>query len=128
MCTVEAYRYITNIGPDVERRLLDFRFIYLTCIYVSRNISLNSEGCSLKRMIIYNTCALSKHIGNMCMRLRNAGKGEASPSLFPRFANENQAIFFQHLVQYLYMQKKRRYVVQFEKCIRICNRKLLFKK
>jgi hypothetical protein len=35
---------------------------------------------------IYNTCALSKHIGNMCMRLRNAGKGEASPSLFPRFA------------------------------------------
>jgi hypothetical protein len=35
---------------------------------------------------IYNTCALSKHIGNMCMRLRNGGKGEASPSLFPRFA------------------------------------------
>jgi hypothetical protein len=34
---------------------------------------------------IYNTCALSKHIGNMCMGLRNAGKGEASPSLFPRF-------------------------------------------
>jgi hypothetical protein len=25
-------------------------------------------------------------MGNMCMRLRNAGKGEASPSLFPRFA------------------------------------------
>jgi hypothetical protein len=36
----------------VERRLLDFRFIYLTCIYVSRNISLNTEGCSLKKMII----------------------------------------------------------------------------
>jgi hypothetical protein len=35
---------------------------------------------------IYNTCALSKHMGNMCMRLRNAGKGEALPSLFPRFA------------------------------------------
>ena len=34
---------------------------------------------------IYNTCALSKHMGNMCMRLRNAGKGEALPSLFPRF-------------------------------------------
>ena len=33
-----------------------------------------------------NTCALLKHIGNMCMRLRNGGKGEASPSLFPRFA------------------------------------------
>ena len=28
---------------------------------------------------------LSKHIGNMCMRLRNGGKDEASPSLFPRF-------------------------------------------
>ena len=25
-------------------------------------------------------------MGNMCMRLRNAGKGEASPSLFPCFA------------------------------------------
>ena len=35
---------------------------------------------------IYNTCALSKHMGNMCMRLRNAGKGEASLSLFKRFA------------------------------------------
>ena len=22
---------------------------------------------------IYNTCALSKHIGNMCMRLKNGG-------------------------------------------------------
>jgi hypothetical protein len=31
---------------------------------------------------IYNICALPKHIGNMCMRLRNGGKGEA----FPRFA------------------------------------------
>ena len=35
---------------------------------------------------IYNTCALSKHIGNMCMRLRNGGKCEVLPSLFPRFA------------------------------------------
>ena len=34
----------------------------------------------------YNTCALSKHKGNMCMRLRNGGKGEALPSLFLRFA------------------------------------------
>ena len=41
-----------NIGPNVERRLLDFRFIFLTCIYVSRNISLNTKGCSLKKMII----------------------------------------------------------------------------
>ena len=41
------------------------------------NIFSNDRG------YIYNTCALSKHIGNMCMRLRNGGKGEASPSLFP---------------------------------------------
>jgi hypothetical protein len=39
-----------------------------------------------KEVEIYNTCALSKQMGNMCMRLRNAGKGEATPSLFPRFA------------------------------------------
>ena len=37
------------------------------------------------KLYIYNTCALSKHMGNMCMRLRNAGKGEALSSLFPRF-------------------------------------------
>ena len=35
---------------------------------------------------IYNTCALSKHMGNMCMRLRNAGKGFAEP--FPAFRAE----------------------------------------
>ena len=46
---------------------------YCVCLYKCQNY-------------IYNTCALSKHMGNMCMRLRNAGKGEASPSLFPRFA------------------------------------------
>jgi len=40
---------------------------------------------SIIKPYIYNTCALSKHIGNMCMRLRNGGKGEALPSLFPRF-------------------------------------------
>ena len=32
---------------------------------------------------IYNTCALSKHIGNMCMRLRNGGKGEVLPCFVP---------------------------------------------
>ena len=35
-------------------------------------------------------CALSKRIGNMCMRLRNGRKGEASQSLFPRFAPNTQ--------------------------------------
>ena len=38
-------------------------------------------------------CALSKHMGNMCMRLRNAGKGEASPSFFPRFAPNTHISF-----------------------------------
>jgi dienelactone hydrolase len=50
------------------------------------NISVISWRSVLLVEEIYNTCGLSKHIGNMCMRLRNAGKVEASPSLFPRFA------------------------------------------
>jgi hypothetical protein len=32
-------------------------------------------------------------MGNMCMRLRNAGKGEASPSLFPCFAPNTHMIY-----------------------------------
>ena len=34
-----------------------------------------------KKQYIYNTCALSKHIGNMCMRLRNRGKEDASSNM-----------------------------------------------
>ena len=30
----------------------------------------------LEKWYIYNTCALSKHIGNICMRLRNGGKAK----------------------------------------------------
>jgi hypothetical protein len=48
--------------------------------------SISDEYFAVLGRYIYNTCALSKHIGNMCMRLRNGGKGEASPSLFPCFA------------------------------------------
>ena len=44
------------------------------------NNQLSVDKC---RQYIYNTCALSKHIGNMCMRLRNGGKGEALLSFFP---------------------------------------------
>ena len=53
--------------------------------------------------LIYNTCALSKHIlvGDMCMRLRNGGKGEASPSLFPRFA-PNTHIYLYASTVYMY--------------------------
>jgi hypothetical protein len=43
---------------------------------------------------IYNTCALLKHIGNMCTRLRNGEKGEASPSLFPRFAQNTHIYLY----------------------------------
>ena len=45
-----------------------------------------TQYITMTHLYIYNTCALSKHMGNMCMRLRNAGKGEASPGFFPRFA------------------------------------------
>ena len=54
-----------------------------------------------KYKYIYNTCALSKHMGNMCMRLRNAGKGEASPRLFPRFA-PNTHIYLYVLTVHMY--------------------------
>ena len=37
-------------------------------------------------MINIQYLCMSKHIGNMCMRRRNEGKGEAFPSLFSRFA------------------------------------------
>ena len=42
----------------------------------------------------YNTCALSKHIGNMCMRLRNG-------SLFPRFA-PNTHIYLYASIAHMY--------------------------
>ena len=34
--------------------------------------SISDEYFAVLGRYIYNTCALSKHIGNMCMRLRNA--------------------------------------------------------
>ena len=71
---------------------------------------------NLSILYIYNTCALSKHMGNMCMRLRNAGKGSAKPRLFPRFAPNT------HI--YLYASTVHMY------CIypAILNRKLLNKR
>jgi hypothetical protein len=35
------------------------------------------KGFNLHETTGYNICALSKHIDNMCMRLRNGGKGQA---------------------------------------------------
>jgi hypothetical protein len=58
-------------------------------------------GVFVTRIYIYNTCALSKHIGNMCMRLRNGGKGEALPSFFPRFA-PNTHIYLYALTVHMY--------------------------
>ena len=39
-------------------------------------------GAGVDVTCIYNTCALSKHIGNMCTRLRNGEKA------FPAFRTE----------------------------------------
>ena len=63
----------------LSARRIQQNFIRISLLYC------NCNYCIMP-IYIYNTCALSKHIGNMCMRLRNGGKGEASPSLFPRFA------------------------------------------
>jgi hypothetical protein len=59
-----------------------------SCREAARNTVKSRQSRLFLWSYIYNTCVLSKHIGNtcMCMRLRNAGKGEALPSLFPRFA------------------------------------------
>ena len=75
-----------------------YKFIFLLVKEIRKQVTLNECQlnilysifyCNVAKRLeneIYNTCALSKHMGNMCMRLRNAGKGEASPRLFPRFA------------------------------------------
>jgi hypothetical protein len=62
--------------------LLAWRFVN-----VVKNAVNSAQTITRITVLTYNTCALSKHIGNMCMSLRNVGKGEAaSPRLFPRFA------------------------------------------
>ena len=77
--------HISKTQYKQARRQLQPSFNYLEARQTS------NEGY----IYIYNTCALSKHIGNMCMRLRNKGKGEASPSLFLRFApNTHLSICF----------------------------------
>ena len=48
----------------------------------------NFEMVDEKKRYIYNTCALSKHIGNMCMRLRNGGKRRGFAEPFPVFRAE----------------------------------------
>ena len=65
-------------------------------------------------LYIYNTCALSKHIGDMCMRLSNRGKGEASSNLFPRFVPNT------HI--YLYASTVHMYCIY----LAILNRKYTF--
>jgi hypothetical protein len=67
--------------------LYTFYYLYFFGINVAKTRNFYLEiSVNVMHPSIYNTCALSKHMGNMCMRLRNAGKGEASPSLFPHFA------------------------------------------
>ena len=101
---------VVNAGPHVRPTFLNDVFTFLTEVGNAGHVvntgtsSVNSEfvtaliyvifylflvniiGNCHENKYIYNTCALSKHMGNMCMRLTNAGKGEASPSLFLRFA------------------------------------------
>jgi hypothetical protein len=77
----DLYIYIQKyaISPDL--------YIYIQKYAISPDLYIYIQKYAISPdLYIYNTCALSRHIGNMCMRLRNAGKGEASPSLFPRFA------------------------------------------
>jgi hypothetical protein len=61
-----------------------------TALFTTQQINRKPEHpCNVPvGVVVYrcNTCALSRHIGNMCMRLRNGGIGEASPTLFPRIA------------------------------------------
>jgi hypothetical protein len=60
---------------------LSFLFIIDSSITFCLNLFQYNFMALIKNVwYIYNTCALSKHMGNMCMRLRNAGKGEASKS------------------------------------------------
>jgi hypothetical protein len=75
-----------NKSTQVDTSLYSHTF-YWFWVNQSLLLLLNA-ACLVEKSFqyIYNTCALSKHIGNMCMRLRNRGKGEALPSLFPRFA------------------------------------------
>jgi hypothetical protein len=70
---------------------------YIACSTTKNTLFHVKSSCCFILGVIYicNTCALSKHTGNMCMRLRNGGKGEASPSLFLRFApNTHLSICF----------------------------------
>ena len=69
--------------PQKNKRIIEKKFHYLMYDMVVR---VKKWLILTQSHYIYNTCALSKHIGNICMRLRNGGKGEASPSIFPRFA------------------------------------------
>ena len=68
--------------PQKNKRIIEKKFHFLMYEMVVRAKMAYFNTITY----IYNTCALSKHIGNMCTRLRNGGKCEASPSLFPRFA------------------------------------------
>ena len=67
--------YICVMGIDCDTVsticLLDFGNIptvWYFSFFMKQTVQIGHER------YIYNTCALSKHIGNMCMRLRNGGK------------------------------------------------------
>ena len=78
---------------------LNIYIFFISVLTRFRNVQ--KEFTAFVLLYIYNTCALSKHIGNMCMRLRNGGKGEALPSLFPRFA-PNAHIYLYASIVHMY--------------------------
>jgi hypothetical protein len=64
---------------SVNSRVMD---IQITDLGFIQKVELDYDS----EYFYFDTHLRSKHMSNMCMRLRNAGKGEALPSLFPRFA------------------------------------------
>ena len=82
--TIYKYNDIYGIWPNN----LQINYVYGICpdnLQINNIYRICPENLQIKRYIC-NTYALSKHIGNMCMRLRNGGKSKASPSFFPRFS------------------------------------------
>ena len=77
--------------PQKNKRIIEKKFHYLMYDMVVRAKKIAYINTLT---YIYNTCALSKHIGNICMRLRNGGKCKASPSIFPLFAGNTHIYLY----------------------------------
>jgi hypothetical protein len=90
-CLSNVIPFYNNVGivyrfEVVDNVLVPSAYLYVTSqAYFNEHRQLKMEqrelqtktGAKSGTTYIYNTCALSKHIDNMCMRLRNGGKGES---------------------------------------------------